>query len=88
MSYTPYSEFDEDDFGGNDVLTTTITKHEYRNLLVKIANMEGYMRGVLGLIDELSGREEEKASLLECMEKKVRELFENDNNDKEGNDNA
>ena len=46
------------------------------------------MRGVLGLIDELSGREEDKASLLECMEKKVRELFDNDNNDKEGNDNA
>ena len=88
MSYTPYSEFDEDDFGGNDVLTMTITTHEYRNLLLKIARIEGFMRGVLGMIDELRVCDVSETTLVECMDKKIRELFENDSNDRKGNDNA
>lgn len=83
MSYTPYSEFDEEDFAGNDVLTTNVTLHEYRNLLTKSAYMEGYVRGVLGAIDELTKGAEDGMSLLECLDNQMRELFEKDN-DKEG----
>ena len=35
MAYTPFSEFAEMDFAGDDVLTTTVTMHEYRKLLVE-----------------------------------------------------
>lgn len=76
MSYTPYSEFDEEDFVGNDVLTTTVTLHEYRNLLTRSAYLEGYVRGVLGAIDELNEGAEDGISMLECLNAKVRELFE------------
>lgn len=76
MSYTSYSEFDEEDFAGNDVLTTTVTLHEYRNLITRSAFLEGYVRGVLGAIDELSKGAENGMSMLECLDAKVRELFE------------
>lgn len=87
MSYTPYSEFAEMDFTGDDVLTTTITLHEYRKLVTETAYLHGYMTGVLNAIDELADNAEDSISLADCLESRVRELFDKENEGKE-TDNA
>lgn len=87
MAYTPYSEFAEMDFAGDDVLTTTVTLHEYRKLVMEAAYLNGYMTGMLNAIDELAENAEDGISLADCLEGRVRELFDK-TNDKEGNDNA
>lgn len=87
MSYTPYSEFAEMDFSGDDVLTTTITLHEYRKLVTQSAYLQGYMTGVLNAIDELADNAEDGISLADCLESRVRELFDKENEGKE-TDNA
>lgn len=87
MAYTPFSEFAEMDFAGDDVLTTTVTLHEYRKLVMEAAYLQGYMAGMLDAIDELADNAEDGISLADCLETRVRELFDK-TNDKEGNDNA
>lgn len=87
MAYTPYSEFAEMDFAGDDVLTTTVTLHEYRKLVMEAAYLKGYMTGVLNAIDELAENAGDGISLADCLESRVRELFDK-TNDKEGNENA
>ena len=87
MSYTPYSEFAEMDFAGDDVLTTTVTLHEYRKLVTQSAYLQGYMTGVLNAIDELADNDEDGISLADCLESRVRELFDKENEGKE-TDNA
>lgn len=87
MSYTPYSEFAEMDFSGDDVLTTTITLHEYRKLVTETAYLHGYVTGVLNAIDELADNADDGISLADCLESRVRELFDKET-DKKGNDNA
>ncbi len=87
MSYTPYSEFAEMDFAGDGVLTTTVTLHEYRKLVTQSAYLQGYMTGVLNAIDELADNAEDGISLADCLESRVRELFDKENEGKE-TDNA
>lgn len=45
------------------------------------------MKGVLNAIDELAENAEDDISLADCLESRVRELFDK-TNDKEGNENA
>lgn len=70
MSYTPYSEFAEMDFSGDDVLTTTITLHEYRNMIAENTQFKMFVSiaKVLGI---------DLSPVFDMMKTGVSELIEN-----------
>ena len=70
MSYTPYSEFAEMDFSGDDVLTTTITLHEYRNMIAENTKFKMFVSiaKVLGI---------DLSPVFDMMKTGVSELIEN-----------
>lgn len=87
MSYTPYSEFAEMDFSGDDVLTADMTLHEMRKLFTESAYVEGYATGVLNTIAELRESGVPEDTISEILESRMRHLFDKET-DKKGNDNA
>ena len=84
MAYTPYSEFAEMDFAGDDVLMTTITLHEYRRVLVENTQFKMFLSVAEMLGIDLS-------PIFDLMKTGMGDLIGNAAQaaiDKEGNDNA
>ncbi|PWL78991.1 MAG: hypothetical protein DBY20_03700 [Coriobacteriia bacterium] len=84
MAYTPFSEFAEMDFAGDDVLTTTITLYEYRKVLTENTQFKMF----LSIADMLGI---DLTPIFDLMKTGVSELIGNAANaaiEEEGNDNA
>lgn len=83
MAYTPYSEFAEMDFAGDDVLTADMTLHEMRELFTKGAYRDGYAHGVLNAISDLRESGVPEETIAAILENRMRDLFGNDKEIKE-----